>query len=209
MLKRTVLIIVGIFISLFSICSVTVGEKVNSASSVKNPTVNNQTHEEYLIQPGDLLSIKFFYNSGLNEEQIIVLPDGSISLQLVQGVMAAGMTVNEFTNLLSEKYTSKLEEPDITVIVHRTAQKIYVGGEVEDPQMINLEGPITVLQAILQAGGFNDIANHNKVIVIRNNSDNSRQIIPVNIKEVIKGTDLTQDIQLMPNDIVYVKEAYF
>ena len=192
----------------------TVGEKATSASSVENQTQNNQTHEEYLIQPGDRLSIKFFYNPNLNEEGlngegIIVLPDGRIHLQLAQGVMAAGMTVKKFTNLLKKKYSPHLEEPDITVIVHSSAQKVYVGGEVEDPQMINLEGPMTVLQSILQAGGFKDTARRSKVIVIRHNGDNTRQIIPVNIKEVINGTDLTQDIKLMPNDIVYVKETHF
>ncbi|MDR4497502.1 MAG: polysaccharide export protein [Candidatus Scalindua sp.] len=214
MLKKTVLVFVVITIMLLQALFEAVGEKVTNASSAENQTQNNQNYDEYLLQPGDQLSIKFFYNPNLNEEGIngegiIVLPDGRVSLQLVQGVMAAGMTVKEFTNLLKEKYSQILEKPDITVIVLRSKQKVYVGGEVEEPQMINLEGPMTVLQSILQAGGFKDAARHSKVIVIRHNVDNTRQIIPVNIKEVINGTDLTQDINLVPNDIVYVKEAYF
>ncbi len=214
MLKRTVLIFVGITIMLSQALFEAVGEKATSASSVENQTFNNQTQEEYLIQPGDHLSIKFYYSPNLNEEGleregIIVLPDGSIHLQLAQGVMAAGKTVKEFTNLLKKKYSLHLEEPDIAVIVLSSAQKVYVGGEVRVPRMINLEGPMTVLQSILQAGGFKDTASYGRVIVIRHNGDNTRQIIPVNIKKVIKGTDLTQDIKLMPDDIVFVKETYF
>ncbi len=214
MLKRTVLILVVITIMLSQALFETVGEKTTSASSVENQTFNNQTHGEYLIQPGDRLMIKFVYNPDLNEEGlerrgIVVLPDGRIHLQLAQGVMAAGMTVKKFTNLLKKKYSQHLEEPDIAVIVLSSAQKVYVGGEVGNPKMINLEGPMTVLQSILQAGGFKDTASYNRVIIIRHNGDNTRQIIQVNIKKVIKGTDLTQDIKLMPNDIVFVKEAYF
>ncbi len=208
-IKRTALIFVIITIMLSQALFETVAEKATNATSVVKQTLNNQNQEEYLIRPGDLLSIKFFYNPDLNEENIIVLPDGRLSLQLAQGVMAAGMTVNEFTNLLEKKYSPHLEEPDITVIVLRSRQKVYIGGEVKVPQMIKLEDPITVLQSILQAGGFTDIAMPRKVIVIRHNGDNSSQIIPVNIKEVLNGTDLTQDIKLMPNDIVYVKETHF
>ncbi len=208
-IKRTALIFVIITILLSQALFETVAEKATNATSVVKQTLNNQNQEEYLIRPGDLLSIKFFYNPDLNEENIIVLPDGRLSLQLAQGVMAAGMTVNEFTNLLEKKYSPHLEEPDITVIVLRSRQKVYIGGEVKVPQMIKLEDPITVLQSILQAGGFTDIAMPRKVIVIRHNGDNSSQIIPVNIKEVLNGTDLTQDIKLMPNDIVYVKETHF
>ncbi len=214
MLKRTVLIFVGITIMLSQALFEAVGEKATNASSVGNQTQNNQTHEEYLIQPGDRLIIKFFYNPKLNEEGlngkgIIVLPDGRIHLQLAQGVMAAGMTVKEFTNLLKKKYSPHIEDPEIAVIVLDSAHKVYVGGEVGFPQMIKLEGPMTVLQSIMQARGFKDIASYSRVIVIRNNGDNTRQIIPVDLKKVIKGTDLKQDIKLMPDDIVFVKKTYF
>ncbi|MCP4266926.1 MAG: sugar transporter [Candidatus Brocadiaceae bacterium] len=208
-IKRTVLAFVVITIILLHAVFEAVLDGDANASSVEYQMEETQVCEEYLIQPGDLLSIKFFYHKDLNEEEIIVLPDGRVTLQMVQGVMAAGVTVKDFTNILKKKYLQHIEKPDITVIIHSSTQKIYVGGEVVHPQMINLEGPMTVLQSILQAGGFKDTASHSKVIVIRNNGDSTKQIIHVNIKEVFNGSDLNQDIRLMPQDIIFVKETIF
>ena len=84
------------------------------------------TEQEFKIQVGDELDIKFFYNAGLNE-QVIVRPDGRISLQLVQEIVAAGLTPAELTNVLVEKYSGELQRPVITVIVRAFgAQIIYV-----------------------------------------------------------------------------------
>jgi len=65
---------------------------------------------------GDQLEIKFFYDTELNE-QVIVRPDGRISLQLVHEVMAAGLTPADLTKLLTAKYAAELKKPELTVIV--------------------------------------------------------------------------------------------
>ena len=111
------------------------------------------TEQEFKIQVGDELDIKFFYNAGLNE-QVIVRPDGRISLQLVHEIIAAGLTPAELTNVLVEKYSGELQRPVITVIVRAFgAQKIYVDREVMKPGVVPILGILTALQAISQAEG--------------------------------------------------------
>ena len=91
---------------------------------VKNPTplhyqaeqASLNSEQEYRIQVGDQLDIKFFYNPELNE-QVTVRPDGRISLQLVHEIMVAGLTPSELTDLLTKKYAPELKKPEITVIV--------------------------------------------------------------------------------------------
>jgi protein involved in polysaccharide export with SLBB domain len=184
-------------------------------STAKNPTIavyqDAPTHQipqqEYRINVGDKLDIKFFYNPELNEE-ITVRPDGRISLQLVHEIITAGLTPAELTGILTEKYSAEIERPEITVIVRSfSAQKVYIDGEVQNPGVLDLIRPLTVLQSISRAGGLKDSARINEVFVIRRKSDNKLLIIPINLLKAIEGTDIRQDIFLMPYDIVYVPKS--
>ena len=185
------------------------------APVVKNPTPLSQhsiqtspyTEQEYRIQVGDQLDIKFFYNPELNE-QVTVRPDGRISLQLVREMMTAGLTPAELTDLLTKKYAKELKMPEVTVIVRSFGgHKIYVDGEVTKPGMFSLIGFMTVLQAISQAGGMKDSARMSEVVLIRRGTDNKPLTLQVNAQKVIDGTGMSQDIALKPFDIVYVPKS--
>ena len=182
------------------------------APTVKNPAplpnlaVQNGPYieQEYRIQVGDQLDIKFFYNPELNE-LVMVRPDGRISLQLVHEVRVAGLTPSELTDSLTQKYAPQLKKPEITVIVRSFgAHKVYVDGEVNKSGMFPLMGLMTVTQAISQAGGVKDTARTKEVVVIRHGENNKRLALQVNVEKVIDGTDMSQDIVLKPFDVVYV-----
>ena len=161
--------------------------------------------KEYLIQPGDELDVKFFYNPDLNES-ITVRPDGRLSLQLVGEVMAAGRTPRALTALLTHEYDKELKQPDITVIVRSFGARVYVDGEVERPGEFELNGPLTVMQAISRAEGATNKA-WKEALVIRRIQGKEPLVIPVDIDAVLSGTDFTQDIGLVPFDIVYVPRS--
>ena len=185
------------------------------APVVKNPTPLSQhsiqtspyPEQEYRIQVGDQLDIKFFYNPELNE-QVTVRPDGRISLQLVREIIASDLTPAQLTDLLTQKYAPNLQRPEITVIVRSfNSQRVYVDGEVTKSGMVTLVGFTTVLQAISQAGGVKDSARTTEVIVIRRGPDNKPLAIAVNLNKAIDGADMSQDIVLRPFDIVYVPKS--
>lgn len=168
---------------------------------------NSYPQSEYILQPGDLLDIKFFYNTELNEK-VLVRPDGRISLQLAPEIMAAGRTPAELTDVLAEKYSKQLQKETITIIVRSfSSLKVYVNGEVKQPKIVELKGIMTVLQAISDAGGFSDTALMNEVIVIRRQQREKPLAIQLDMKKVFNGTDTAQDICLMPYDIVYVPKT--
>ena len=183
---------------------------VQSPTSVGSPgttvgQVGPTLMKEYVIQPGDNLDIKFFYNSDLNES-ITVRPDGRISLQLVGEILTAGRTPKELTKILTTEYAKELKQPNITVIVRSFGARIYVDGEVEKPGELELSGPLTVMQAISRAEGATEKA-WKEALVIRRIQGQQPLVIPVDIDAVLSGVDFGQDIGLVPFDIVYVPKS--
>ncbi len=162
----------------------------------------------YVIQAGDELAIKFYYNPELNEE-VTVRPDGRIALQLAHEVMAAGLTTTELVDVLAARYAPHIRDPEITVIVKTfAAQKVFVDGQVARPGMVRLTGTMTVLQSIASAGGLKDSAQDSEVLVIRRNALRKPFVIRVDLARAMTGLDLGQDIQLQPYDIVYVPKSF-
>jgi polysaccharide export outer membrane protein len=163
---------------------------------------------EYRLQPGDELDIRFYYNPELNTS-VLIRPDGRISIPLANEVQAAGLTPNGLTQQLRSAFERELRRPELTVIVRSfNSQKVFVGGEVQTPGVVQALGPLTVLQSVTQAGGFKETARLNEVLVIRR--DPAAQdpiVIPVDIGAVVDGTQTNQDIALMPFDVVYVPKS--
>ncbi len=189
---------------------------LSCSSVVEHPTPLNaidiKSHDgplpEYIVMPGDQLSVKFYENLELNED-IQVRPDGRISLQLIDEVLAAGKTPAQLKDILTQKYTAEFKNPKVTVIVRTfSLQKIYVTGEVNLPNVVDLKIGFSVLQAISQVGGFRDTAHVNEVVVIRKKADGRPLVFQLDLEKVINGTDMSQDIILKPLDVVFVPKSH-
>ncbi|MBW2642851.1 MAG: polysaccharide biosynthesis/export family protein [Deltaproteobacteria bacterium] len=161
----------------------------------------------YLIQPGDQLDIKFFYNPEINET-VTVRPDGKISLQLVDEVQASGLKPSQLDEILTKEYAQELKKPMITVIVKSFGgQRIFVGGEVNRQGLIMLAGNMTPLQAVLNSGGFKETANPESAIIIRKGTDNRPVPIAMNLMDAMQGKTGKADFLLQPDDIVFVPKS--
>lgn len=162
---------------------------------------------EYVIQAGDTLDIKFYYNPDLNE-RVTVRPDGMISLQLVDGIKAAKLTPSELKRVLVEKYSKSLRNPEVNIIVKEfSEQKIFVGGEVNVPGVIPLVGKMTSLRAIMHAGGFKNTAAPESVVIIRNQEKDKPLFMTINLKEDMRNPDSHNDVALRPFDVVIVPKS--
>ena len=182
--------------------------------AVKNPNFKGEAvpqlppvDQEYRIHVGDKLSVKHFYNPDLSQD-VVVRPDGKISLQLVHEVMAAGLTPAELSDTLIKKYGEHLEQPEITVVLNTFAgHRIFVGGEVGQSGARDLVGPTTVLQAVTMSGGFKETARTTEVIVMRRDANYKPFTIIVNMEVVMDGSNMSQDIVLQPYDMVLVPKS--
>ena len=100
-----------IFTILFTIILTFFGCQSSTGVALKPADISNMnsqsTTKDYVLQTGDVLTIKFLYNSKLNDE-VTIGPDGKISLYLIDEVKAAGLTVTELDSLLTAKYYKAL-----------------------------------------------------------------------------------------------------
>ena len=161
---------------------------------------------EYRIQPGDELDIRFFRTPELNEV-VTVRPDGRISLPYISVTQVTGMTPEELDANLTEQYSEQLVEPDIDVIVQSFGgQKIYVGGEVERPGIVEYTSPMTIIEAAIIAGGFTDRADIREILLIRKGPDSQPHGIKVNVGESLAGEDMHAE-RLLAADVVYVPRS--
>lgn len=163
--------------------------------------------EPYVLQVGDELAIKFYTNPELNEE-VIVRPDGMISLQLINDVLAAGRTPAELDADLTKRYKGELADPQVSVIVRKAAgNHIYVDGQVGKPGEVTLVGGMTLYEALQQAGGLLEGAHRKQIILIRKGPDGRPVGRAIDIRPIQDGVDPSVDVPVRPFDIVDVPRS--
>jgi polysaccharide export outer membrane protein len=158
---------------------------------------------EYIIGPGDVLGIVFWREKELSGD-VSVLPDGRITLPLLNEIQAAGLKPEELRSRITEAAKRFVTDPTATVVVRQVnSRRVFITGMVAKPGPYPLYQPMTVLQLIATAGGLLEYAKGDEIIVIR--PDNGRQIsYDFNYKEVSRSKGLTQNIELKPGDTVVV-----
>ena len=160
--------------------------------------------EEYMIGPDDLLAVNVWKEPEISRN-VVVRPDGRISLPLVGDLRASGRSPAQLQDDIKAQLLNYLSHPEVTVIVQEArSQKFNILGEVEHPGSYPLSRSMTVLDAIAVAGGLRDFAKSRKVYVLRTKADGSRTRLPFNYKKAIKGQGLSQNVELQPRDTVVV-----
>jgi polysaccharide export outer membrane protein len=157
------------------------------------------------LVPYDLITIRFTYHPEQDPKTpVVIRPDGNITLDGIGAVRAAGLTPEELGKELGMKSSRRLRNPEVLVTLTQFApRRIYVGGQVRAPGVIQFQGEMTPLQAILDRGGFTSEAQLDSVILIRNTGGPEPIIGRIN---VIQGLEYgrPEKITLVTNDILYV-----
>jgi polysaccharide export outer membrane protein len=155
------------------------------------------------LEPGDIVEVKFYYTPELDVTQM-VRPDGKIALQLIGEIDVQGKSPAQVQDEVLRLYEPHLKAPEITVVVRSFYnRRVFVGGAVLTPGTIQIPAKTTVLEAIMQAGGFDMLeARVRNVIVIRH-KNGERYVYKVDLGDAIKGKE-TRPFFLEPEDIIYV-----
>ena len=171
-------------------------------AAVKSQTTASP--EIIALREGDVLKISFPGSPTLDTTQQI-RRDGKITLPLVGEVQAAGMSAEALQQGLIKLYAPQLSSKEVNVTVASSTFPVFVTGSVVRPGKIVSDHPITVLDAIMEAGGFDYTkANLKAVRVIRHEKDQV-QNFTLNLKLVLDGKD-NKSFYLQPSDIVFVPE---
>lgn len=154
--------------------------------------------------PDDVLAVLFWREKDMSVEQVVVRPDGMVTLPLLNDVRAAGLTPDQFREAVMKEALKYIEDPNVTVVVKQiNSRKVFVTGQVLKAGSFPLTSPTTVMQALAMAGGLSEYAKPGDIVVMRTEGGKT-QTHKFNYKDVIKGKKLEQNILLKPGDTVVV-----
>lgn len=175
--------------------------------AVTSPTDTTSSQPQAtILREGDQVKISFPGTPNLDETEQIRL-DGKISLPLVGDVQASGLTPNQLQQNLVKMYAPQISSSDVTVAIESSSFPVYVTGCVLAPGRILSNQPLTALEAVMQAGGFDySRANLRNIHVIRRDNGSSQSYV-LNLKAVLNGSQ-KNDFYLQPDDIIYVPEKF-
>lgn len=159
----------------------------------------------YHIGIEDELTISVWHEQELSGN-VVVRPDGMITLPLLNDVKVIGMTTKELQDTLTEKLKQSdfVKEPQVTIIVRQIhSRKVYLVGQAVKPGTYPLNDSKTVLQLIAEAGGLGPYAKSAAIYIIRQQGG-VRRHLPFNYKKALAGKNLSDDFVLEPGDMVVV-----
>jgi protein involved in polysaccharide export with SLBB domain len=159
----------------------------------------------YLMTAGDLLTLRFYGNAELNED-VPIRPDGAISVPFVGDVQAAGLSPAQLDAELTRRFTGELRDPHIVVIVKEFgAQRVWVGGEVSKPGMIQMRGRLSLFAALQEAGGLLPTARRQQIVLIRPAAAGGPALgRTIDIRALASGAAPGMDVPLQAQDVIFV-----
>ena len=173
------------------------------AVSPANVVSGVEVPEHYIIGPGDVLGVVFWREKELSGD-VAVLPDGRITLPLMNEITAAGLTPEQLRNQIVEAARQFVKDPTATVVVRQVnSRRVFVTGMVAKPGQYPLYQTMTVLQLIATAGGLLEYAKGDDIVIIRR-EPGQMVSFSFNYKEVMRKKNLHQNIDLKPGDTVVV-----
>lgn len=194
------------------------------------PSISKKPEEKakYQIANGDTLDISVWGVPDLSREAI-VSPDGMISYPLVGNVQATGKALSELDEELTKGLGNYVKDPQVSVMVKSFGwnneapaalleenpevtvmlkkfggRKVVVLGEVAKPGVYTFTGNVRLIEALALAGGYTKYALRDNILVIRGDVHKSPQVIVSNISKLFKRADLSQNVVIQPQDIIYV-----
>ena len=177
-------------------------------SGCSTPPARNWSSQEHskpdldlTLQPGDEVELRFF---GAPELDLVqeVRRDGVITVRLLGDVVVRGMSSDELAKQLIKRIGSQLQVKEVSVQV-RSKAPIYVTGSVLEPGPYSMNRPLTALDAVMEAGGFEVPRAEVRSVVVMREVAGQRKGYFVNLKPALQG-EVCDPFYLKPRDVVYV-----
>ncbi len=165
----------------------------------------------YLIGAGDSLEVFVWGNEELSTT-VQVRPDGGISTPLVEDLQAAGRTPTDLARAIEIALEEYVRSPTVTVILQSFVgefdRQIRVVGQATEPMSLNYRAGMSLLDVMISVGGLSEFASGNKSKIVRNESG-TEVVIDVNIKDLLNRGDMSQNIRMLPGDVLIIPESVF
>lgn len=182
--------------------NITVPEKTEGKEGIENVRIS-----QFILGLGDEVEIEVWRHGDFGKT-VRVTSSGTISYPPLGEIQVSGMSLAQLRDELRQGLLKYLVNPKISITVTSVrSQKIFVLGEVASPGILQMDVPMTALEAVLNAGGFTMNAEQRSVLLIR--GELKKPILQsLNLKRVYTKGDLTKNILLEKGDILYVPRTY-
>jgi polysaccharide export outer membrane protein len=166
-------------------------------------SISSSAREAYHLNPGDILKISVWNEDALQQE-VMILPDGTISFPLVGIIEAADRTPAQVRDELKEKLSRLIPDPEINLTVSAVAgNNIFIIGKVNLPGRFPMIRPTDVVQALSLAGGFTTYAETEDIQILRR-TGNKLIVINFDYTRIADGKALETNILLQSGDTIVV-----
>ena len=165
--------------------------------------------DQYYIGVDDVISINVWQNDELSVT-VPVRPDGKVSMPLLGDVQAGGLTPQQVSANIKRALGQYVRDPHVVVILeelnsHQFLSRIRVTGAVNEPMSMPFRPGMSVLDAVLEAGGVTDFASSNRTRLYRRTDDETKAIA-VYLEDILDEGDLSTNYALEPGDVVAIPE---
>jgi polysaccharide biosynthesis/export protein len=162
--------------------------------------------DEYVIGEADVIQVAVYMIPDASVGSVVVRADGKVTIPFIRDVEISGLTPAEAEALITTKLKPFYTDADVTVIVREVhSKRIYLVGAVRRAGMVELRYPMTVLQAITEAGGPTDFAKKKKMYILR--SENGKQFqLKFDYDAVSQGKNPEQNVWVKAGDYIYIPQ---
>jgi polysaccharide biosynthesis/export protein len=164
------------------------------------------TAEDYFVGPGDVLKITVYDHNDLLTT-VRVTDDGFIAMPLLGQVKVQGLKTSDITEKLTKLLANGyIVNPQVNIFIEEfRSKKAVVLGHVNKPGLVEIRGTTNFLEVISQAGGLKDGAGD--TATIKRMKDGKQEVLAFNLKSLVEGGDLNQNISIHDGDTVYIPEG--
>lgn len=180
------------------------------APKVAVPAVPVMPPPDYVIGTDDVLLVVFRREKDMSAE-VVVRPDGKITLPLLNDIQATGLTPDQLRDRVNDVAQRLVEDPAVTIIVKQVnSRKVFIAGQVSKPGVYPIGTRMTVVQLIAMAGGLTEYAKAKEIVILREapagvSGPAARQVtFRFSYEDVQKLKNLASNIELKPGDTVIV-----
>ncbi len=193
-----------------SVVMLSVARPVITAARAADSAPDAQT--EYVIGPGDVLSIAVYQAPPLSVTDLPVRPDGRISVPLVPDLVAAGKTPAQLGHDIEARLAKYVQQPNVTVMVRAFQgapdRQVRVVGAAAEAQSVPYRANMTLLDVMIAAKGLTRFAAGNSAFIVRRDNGADHRI-PVRLSDLLRDGDLSQNIAMRPGDTLIIPQSWF
>ncbi|MEW5771366.1 MAG: XrtA/PEP-CTERM system exopolysaccharide export protein [Pseudomonadota bacterium] len=165
----------------------------------------------YLLGPGDSVNV-FVWGNPEVSGSFPIRPDGKMTMNLVEDMPASGKTTSQLARDIEKVLARYIQDPVVTVVVSGGvgpfSQQIRVVGQAAKPQALNYRENMSLVDVMISVGGLAEFAAGNRASILRI-VDGKPQQFSVRLEDLVKGGDISANVEMRPGDLLVIPESWF